>query len=309
MAEKLATGHQPLDESKAQVSSIGFVAQMLSAVLSIVLAISIGVWAYKLVVRDVGGIPVIAASHEPMREAPENPGGIAAAHQGLSVNAVAEEMDSIDPEQVTLAPRPIVLISDDLPAKDLTEPLEQTSQEEVVAPGSEIDMAALADQILKGAAQSLENDGRVVQVVRLPKNGIEDALREALNTNATSSDLQLGTVLVSLRPRKRPIGARVTTVAVDAVRDIALEDIAMGTALVQLGAFDSDDVARTVWLRLRQKFPSFMTDRGRVIQRATRGGKVFYRLRAAGFDDLNDARRFCALLVASNADCIPVTVR
>ena len=310
MAESLAMGHQSPDESTVQVSSIGFVAQILSAVISIVLAISIGVWAYKLVVRDVSGIPVIAASNEPMREAPENPGGIAAANQGLSVNAVAEEIGSIDPEQVTLAPRPVVLIPDDLPGKDLTEPLEQTSQDEVVVPGPEIDMAALlADQIAKGAVQSLENDGRLIQVVRLSKNGIEDALREALNTNATSSDLQSGNVLVSLRPRKRPIGARVTTVAVDVVRDIALEDIAMGTALVQLGAFDSDDVARTVWLRLRQKFPSFMTDRGRVIQRATRGGKVFYRLRAAGFDDLNDARRFCALLVASNADCIPVTVR
>jgi hypothetical protein len=243
-----------------------------------------------------------------MREAPENPGGMAAAHQGLSVNAVAEEVGSIDPEQVILAPRPVALIPDDLPAKDLAEPLEQTSQDEAVVLGSEIDMAAFADQIAKDV-QPLENDEQVLKVVTVPKNGIENALREALNTNALSSDLQLGTVLVSLRPRKRPLGPTVTTVAVDAVLDIALEDIAMGTALVQLGAFDSDNVARTVWLRLRQKFPSFMADRGRVIQRATRGGKVFYRLRAAGFDDLNDARRFCALLVARNADCIPVTLR
>ncbi|MFZ8875361.1 MAG: SPOR domain-containing protein, partial [Paracoccaceae bacterium] len=52
-----------------------------------------------------------------------------------------------------------------------------------------------------------------------------------------------------------------------------------------------------------------MAERSRVIQRADRGGRIFYRLRADGFADLNDARRFCALLVASNADCIPVTVR
>ena len=52
-----------------------------------------------------------------------------------------------------------------------------------------------------------------------------------------------------------------------------------------------------------------MAERARVIQRADRGGRVFYRLRANGFSDVNDARRFCALLVANNADCIPVTVR
>ena len=308
MVENFEAGEPPLDEPNSQATRIGLVAQIFSAVLSITLAVSIGVWAYKLVVRDVSGIPVIAASDEPMRVAPENPGGIAAAHQGLSVNEVAEDISSIDPEQVILAPRPVVLIPDDLPAKDLSKTMEQTTQDMILNPSAEIDMAGLANQIAKDAL-SLEGDEKVIKVVTLPKNGIQDALREALNTNDAVADMSSSTVLVSLRPRKRPADAGLTTVAIDAVRDIVLKDLAVGTALVQLGAFDSDNVARTAWLRLRQKFPSFMTKRGRVIQRATSGGKVFYRLRAAGFDDLDDARRFCALLVASNADCIPVTVR
>ncbi|HBS49363.1 MAG TPA: sporulation protein SsgA, partial [Rhodobacteraceae bacterium] len=33
------------------------------------------------------------------------------------------------------------------------------------------------------------------------------------------------------------------------------------------------------------------------------------RLRAMGFDDISDARRFCSALVAGGADCIPVTTR
>jgi hypothetical protein len=36
---------------------------------------------------------------------------------------------------------------------------------------------------------------------------------------------------------------------------------------------------------------------------------VFYRLRAHGFADLSDARRFCAAFVAQNVDCIPVLNR
>ena len=37
---------------------------------------------------------------------------------------------------------------------------------------------------------------------------------------------------------------------------------------------------------------------------ATSGGRTFYRLRAMGFEDLSDARRFCSALVAENAECM-----
>ena len=52
-----------------------------------------------------------------------------------------------------------------------------------------------------------------------------------------------------------------------------------------------------------------MDGKARVIERATSGGRIFYRLRAHGFADLSEARRFCAAFVAENADCIPVTTR
>jgi hypothetical protein len=75
---------------------------------------------------------------------------------------------------------------------------------------------------------------------------------------------------------------------------------------VQLGAFDSAEVAGREWERLVTKFGEYMDGKERVIQRAESGGRVFYRLRAMGFADLSDSRRFCAALVAERADCIPV---
>ena len=63
------------------------------------------------------------------------------------------------------------------------------------------------------------------------------------------------------------------------------------------------------WRRFSARFEEFMDGKDRVIERATSGGRVFYRLRAHGFADLSDARRFCAALVAEQADCIPVTTR
>ncbi|MEK9642421.1 MAG: SPOR domain-containing protein, partial [Paracoccaceae bacterium] len=147
--------------------------------------------------------------------------------------------------------------------------------------------------------------------VQIDVNQVENALLMALSGEIEQEAEDERQSAASLRPRARPsdISPAPNSVELASVQEIAPENIPTGTALVQLGAFDSEAIARTEWMRLSQKFPSFMAERSRLIQRADRGGRIFYRLRANGFADLNDARRFCALLVASNADCIPVTVR
>jgi hypothetical protein len=78
---------------------------------------------------------------------------------------------------------------------------------------------------------------------------------------------------------------------------------------VQLGAFDTAEIAREEWDRIAGRFPEYFDDRPRVIEEAESGGQTFFRLRAAGFDDLAGSRRFCAVLVAQGTACIPVTVR
>jgi hypothetical protein len=76
-----------------------------------------------------------------------------------------------------------------------------------------------------------------------------------------------------------------------------------------LGAFPSPEEAKAEWAALDVKFEEFMDGKSQVIQRAQSGGKVFYRLRAYGFEDLSDARRFCSALLAGKANCIPVVTR
>ena len=60
---------------------------------------------------------------------------------------------------------------------------------------------------------------------------------------------------------------------------------------------------------LTNLYPDFFRDKDRVVERAVSGGREFFRLRAHGFDDLPDARRFCTALNAQGAPCIAVTVR
>lgn len=134
----------------------------------------------------------------------------------------------------------------------------------------------------------------------------------------------------SLRPQLRPGGVQVAAVSagvsegtsVDAAvvaaigstsasttRELDAETLPVGTRLVQIGAFDSPETARVEWSRLEGRFGEFLDGKGRVIQQAQSGGRTFYRLRAEGFVDLADARRFCAAFVAEKVDCIPVVTK
>ncbi len=78
---------------------------------------------------------------------------------------------------------------------------------------------------------------------------------------------------------------------------------------MQLGAFDDEADAIAEWNRLTTRFGSLLSDKSRVLQQAQSGGRDFIRLRAMGFADEADARRFCSALLAENAACIPVAQR
>ncbi|MGX0977163.1 hypothetical protein ACSSVY_002891 [Roseovarius sp. MBR-51] len=290
---------------------------LTGAALSIALIAGVGVWGYKMVMRDVSGVPVVRAAEGPMREAPADPGGDAAAHQGLAVNAVAAEGIAAAPaDRLVLAPPPLELSLDDV--APLTQVAEEEAAERPTAEAAESDpsaapeqlrnasILALADQIAAGASPMapLEEEVTGPEAVDAPEGEAEVAV--------------VDTASAVTRPRARP--ASLTSVpeaialAVAAAQSVPSDEvdadtIPLGTRLAQLGAFDSAEVARAEWDRLAGRFGDFLDGKQRVIQRAESGGRTFYRLRAMGFADLGDARRFCSALVAERAECIPVVTR
>ncbi|MEX5729387.1 antitoxin (DNA-binding transcriptional repressor) of toxin-antitoxin stability system [Rhodovulum iodosum] len=267
---------------------------------SAALVAGLAVWGYQLVVRDVSGVPVVRALEGPVRIAPEDPGGERAAYQGLAVNRVAAEGQAAPaPDRVALAPRPVSLTDEDRPAADLSparRPALSALPETGDAAGQTPEPAAQADAA--GADAAAEEEGAT-----LPAGAIARTVPGVAH---------------SPRPPARPEGdlaARMAIAAATAAVSPGIPDelpageIIAGTVLVQLGAFDTPDEARSDWTRLSGRFDSFMTGKSRVVQGAESGGRSFYRLRAAGFADLADARRFCAALMAEGADCIPVVAR
>ena len=104
--------------------------------------------------------------------------------------------------------------------------------------------------------------------------------------------------------------ARTVALAIAPSRlEVETDSLPVGTRLVQFGAFDSPQAARDEWEKLNVQFADFLVNKRRVVQQALSGGKTFYRLRAVGFEDINDARRFCSALLAQRQACIPVVTR
>ncbi|WP_235871333.1 SPOR domain-containing protein [Shimia sediminis] len=308
--------------------TIGPLLNMLGAAASLALIVGAGVWGYKLLVRDVTGVPVVRAVEGPMRIQPDDPGGRQAAHQGLAVNAVAAEGSAAPPaDRLVLAPEPIDLTPEDekiitasVPAVETTtvETAQVQDTGDIVAPPplstDKIDaIAALADKI----AAEAEPMGTAPET---PATPVQTSVATPEPAPAPKVVFTNG-VSHSLRPVLRPasLGKVEQVAAASASGDDSLPNtpptsvdaasIPVGTHLVQLGAFGSEEIAAEEWNKLSARFGDYLGDKTRVIQQATSGGRVFYRLRAMGFADLSDARRMCSALKAERADCIPVTVR
>jgi len=313
------------------------ITNIVGAVLSLSVIVGVSVWGYKLMVRDVSGLPVVRASEGSMRVQPDNPGGLQANHQGLAVNAVAASGAAAPTaDQLMLAPKPVDLADEDAsmgvlaalklkPVPAVPEPTELAK--EPVAAFREGAVDALVAELTQGVSP-LEALGADVALADIA--GLQIEVPEAEPEAIDPADLKPLTPIVtgpgvsrSLFPIARPaisiqaaanvapaaMETALETTEANSVIELDVADMKPGTRLAQLGAYASADLARADWDRIALRFSDFMDSKSRVVQEATSGGRTFYRLRAAGFEDLSDARRFCSALVAENADCIPVTLR
>ncbi|MFC0198902.1 SPOR domain-containing protein, partial [Paracoccus rhizosphaerae] len=74
--------------------------------------------------------------------------------------------------------------------------------------------------------------------------------------------------------------------------------------VVQVGAFDSNDIAQGEWQRLSGRNGSLFSGKAPVIQEHQSNGRTFWRLRVAGFGSISEARQFCSALQSSGTDCL-----
>ena len=283
-----------LHERRAR-PSLGRILNMGAVTLSVGLLLGTIAWGWRVVVRDVSGVPVVRALDGPTRIQPTDPEGETVDHQGLSVNQVQAEGSAGEvAERIRLAPDPGGLRESDLAPGAMTAG-EITAGEvvEPVAALSGTDSAVLA--VLGEATAAPE----IIEKISADISGV--AL-SPLPTRRPDHLLRVASV-----PEAAPVPALNPEPSLAAVIELDSADLPVGTPLVQLGSFASVDEARAAWDRLHGQFADVMDGKTRVVLKGNVGATEFWRLRAAGFASREDARRFCTVIeTGSEASCIAV---
>lgn len=295
-----------------EVKQVNFKINMIfywtGAALSLfLLAGAIG-WSYQLIVRDVNQIPIVRAQLGPLRVAPDNPGGLTAANQGLSVTQLAVNEKPLLSNEIYLAPAAEILNEENLAFKvteeDESNKVDGAFEIKEVNAENSMNLEALPDQ--KEVDSRSNNVGVLSKAAFSQKKiEIENAVSLALSfTNEPDKSLSW------LRPKIRPVGFyRNGNITEDQiVSNEPMPKLPIGSAVVQLGAFDSKSLAESEWQRFEKILGSILIPKKMVVQKAESGGKIFYRLRASGFSDISDARQFCTA-ISDKVACIPVVTR
>ena len=210
------------------------------------------------------------------------------ADEGSSTAALEGDPADIEAEPEAAAPDPVVA--------DVAPLLPPTLAE--AAP----EVAALAETAAADAV-AVAVDAALAEAV---------ADQPPLLVNATAF-----AVAQSLYPRSRPVAASAPVQANEAAPEpagaetevAAAAAVAPGTRLVQLGAYPDVAAAHADWQKLTANYTDYFKGKSRMVQAAVSGGKTFYRLRALGFADEDEARRLCAVLTNDQVQCIPVLTR
>ena len=295
-------------EEKQYNFNFNVVFYWVGAALSLSLLTGAIGWSYQLIVRDINQIPIVRAQLGPLRVAPDDPGGLTAANQGLSVTQLAVNERPLLSDEIFLAPAAEVLSEENVALQISEENSSITNKEKFdtleVSTENSLDLKILPEQNATGLASN--NEAFLSTAAFSPKKlEIENAVSLALSlTNEVDSSFS------SLRPKIRPVV--LNQIQTDNIAQSVANELVMtapiGSAVVQLGAFESKSLAQIEWQRLEALLGSVLTSKNMMVQKAESGGRVFYRLRAFGFDDLSDARQFCSA-VNDKVACIPVVTR
>ena len=314
----------------------------LGALVSVVLMFALAVWGYQLVVRDVSGVPVIRAVEGEARIAPQEPGGMLSDREGLAVNDVAAGTESAPVERVAIAPAPTALDGQDVAMGELgATAREPATIDEVVEPAGAPAIAMTDAETARQAVLEAEAEAAAMATgVPAVAPGEADSVsiaeavtdtngQPAMDTAITAALAEAGAapaVADASRPLPRPrrIAAVAPTVAEPAAAETVVTDaapaaeapvetpavkVASGAPLVQIGAFDSGAIAESEWSRISGRYGDLFAGKAPVVQPHKAGGRTFYRLRIAGFESRDEARKFCAALIAAGNDCIPAAAQ
>lgn len=258
----------------------------IGAVLAAVIVggFGIGIWyAYDQGVKKGVQLapPIISADTSPVKEKPEDPGGMDIPNQDKQVFSVLQSGDA--PEKVEqLMPPP-----EDATPEEKTE-LTVTDAEKA---SDEDKLDNLVEEVTKDAAEA---GAKVGEVVESTAEKVEETVSAATTTDepATEEKVEEKKVEVAVAPAPTKIE----------------EPKSDGPLYrVQVGSFRSPDAAEKQWQTLNSKFKSMLSDVSHRVQDVKVEDKgTYFRLQVGAFSNRDSANQLCNDLKAQKQDCLVV---
>ena len=278
--------HRPGDAR----SSFGFLLTVLVSLISIVLLGGFLYWGYGAFVQSESKVTIITAPDGPLKVLPEDPGGNLASHLGFSVNSVQESGQVAGPSaKIFLAPPAISVQESDLRS--------------LSGFGDSNGAIDLKSSINDALAVIFKDTDTLSEVTFLSLKEIpikEDIVEKAIVSKSLA------------RPEKRPIKIVSATLHQDLVAQIVLNQVKASMVdskdelMVHLGSFKNKVLASADVENFVVRHKGYLTDKTVFLQKSETGGRSIYRMRAIGFSNISETKKFCAIINSFGNDCMPI---
>ncbi|MEM7269339.1 MAG: SPOR domain-containing protein [Pseudomonadota bacterium] len=289
----------------------------IGALLSLAILAALVIWSYRLGVRDTMAVPVIQAELGATKERPADPGGLEVAHQGRTVYEILTGEESL--EGVTLAPSEETLAAEDTaPARPLQDPedvvVARPAPEPVEETAPPAQSERTAETIIATPLPAPTPKPETAETTTTEPEAVEEPAAET-PTEAAQIETAVEAVVGGLiweegtsAPRQAPTptvrpARTAPTQAPQALPEPRAAALA-SRIQIQLGAFNSEDIAAQQWEAAKTRNGDLLAGRGRVITPVLSGGRRLFRLRAGPFENVDEASSLCRALKARDEQCI-----
>ena len=325
--------HKQVTTSKKRTYSPPDAISWAMGCLSLFACIGFIAWGVELTQRDPSQLPAIRAPEGEARRLPKELGQRAVKFQELQINQIGAS-NGIDGNQpIVLAPAPEELPDDVTPAR-VNETFFQADPQPIQFTSVNDDTAA-RDEVHKFVLT--ENQGDLSNIARIqsPNTAISDtnptltslngevqsdnltsslsqskAISDSLNKTDTRLALQSSSI-PQLRPsalKRNPPSKQenASQNSSPSFKNGRIETAPKDAKIVQLGAYETEEMAISMWTIFKNRHRELLKDRSYYIEKTVKNSKTYYRLRTFGFKERAEARSFCKTVAALQTPCIAI---
>ncbi len=139
-----------------------------------------------------------------------------------------------------------------------------------------------------------------------PSLALKGAVPSTTGETPVSKPTQVAVAKPEAKPAPKPDATKPDTTKTDATKAVAAAKPAAtgtGVASVQIGAFESQDIANKQYASIASSYGLFLGGTGKHIEKVDTDKGTFFRTSVTGFATPDKAKAFCSALKAAGHDC------